>query len=89
MKISKLFVFGLVLVVSVPAFAAKEIALKDTKSHNAIGHISVSGMPGDMDTVVNLLNKKADEKCAPYFHITSLGSHGDSSYYSGTAILYK
>lgn len=81
--------FFVVVAICNPVFAAKQINVKESKKHQDIGDVSVNNISGDMDTVVNALNKKADENNAPYFHITSLGSHGDSSYLSGTAVLYK
>lgn len=80
----------LFMTISGGAFAAKEIRhseMADMKTK--LGTISVDIRNGTLDEANAALVKKADEKGATFYRVTSIGMDGMGSDVSATAEIYK
>lgn len=75
---------------STSVFAAKEIRHSEMADMAKMaGTISVDIRNGTIDEANQALSKKADEKGAKYYRVTSIGMNGMGSDVSATAELYK
>ncbi|MFI3014203.1 DUF1471 domain-containing protein [Klebsiella aerogenes] len=80
----------LLMMLSFSSFAAKEIRSSEMASmKEKIGNISVEINDGTIDDATSALSKKADEKGAAYYHITSIGMAGMGTDVRATAEIYK
>lgn len=86
----KLWVLMITLGVASTAIAATELRdsqMADMKSE--AGHVSVNVRDGTFADAISALNKKADERGAKYFRVTSLDRAGMSSDVRASAVLYR
>ncbi|TFZ52664.1 DUF1471 domain-containing protein [Serratia proteamaculans] len=87
---NKLIISAVLLATSFSVLAAKEIRSSEMANmKEKIGEISVDVREGTIDEALQAVSKKADEKGATYFHITSIGKSGMGSDVSATAEIYK
>lgn len=85
----KNLVFSLILIS--PAFsvlAATEISRSDTDKYLKTGVVAISGKD-IAESALAALNDKVSAASAEFFHVTRLGTPGDSSKWSANATLYK
>lgn len=86
----KLITTIVLLGISTGAFAAKEIRHSEMANMAKMsGTISVDIRNGTIDEANKALSKKADEKGAKYYRVTSIGMSGMGSDVSATAEIYK
>ena len=69
--------------------AADEIKHSDMEKYTKIGDVSAEVRYGTMDDIVKKLEKKAEEKDADAYRITSVGTEGMGDIARGTAEIYK
>ena len=69
--------------------AADEIKHSDMEKYTKIGDVSAEVRDGTMDDIVKKLEKKAEEKDADAYRITSVGTEGMGDIARGTAEIYK
>lgn len=80
----------ILLTLSFSSFAAKEIRGSEMANmKEKIGDISVDIRDGTLDEALPQISKKADEKGASYYHITSAGMDGMGTDVRATAEIYK
>ncbi|MCT4708845.1 DUF1471 domain-containing protein [Enterobacteriaceae bacterium H11S18] len=80
----------ILLTLSFSSFAAKEIRGSEMANmKEKIGEISVDVRDGTLDEALSQISKKADEKGAAYYHITSAGMEGMGPDVRATAEIYK
>ncbi|MFI3014194.1 DUF1471 domain-containing protein [Klebsiella aerogenes] len=78
------------LMISTGAFAAKEIRHSEMAGMTKeAGTVNVDVRDGTIDEAIKAISKKADEKGAKYFRITSIGMDGMGSNVSAAAVIYK
>ncbi|MFK3663252.1 DUF1471 domain-containing protein [Scandinavium sp. NPDC088450] len=81
---------ALLMAISFSSFAAKEIRNSEMANmKQKLGEVSVELNDGTIDDAIAALSKKADEKGAGYYHITSIGMTGMNSDVRATAETYK
>lgn len=86
----KYMLAALLLPISMGAFAAKEIRHSEMADMaEKVGVISVEVRNGTLDEANEALSKKADEKNAKYYRVTSIGMSGMGSDVRATADIYK
>lgn len=71
------------------AMGATEVDNAHASSMQSIGTISVSSLSGSPDDAIDALKQKATENGATHFRIIGLGNPGDSSYWTGSAEIYR
>ena len=69
--------------------AADEIKHSDMEKYTKIGDVSAEVRDGTMDDIVKKLEKKAEEKDADAYRITSVGTEGMGAIARVTAEIYK
>ncbi|XBS71225.1 DUF1471 domain-containing protein [Acerihabitans sp. KWT182] len=74
---------------SFSALASQELNAAEAAGHQEIGRVSVSGLEGSPDDVVQALARKADEQNAPYFRVIEVANPGKSSDWIGNADIYR
>ncbi|MBU9843677.1 DUF1471 domain-containing protein [Rahnella ecdela] len=80
----------ILLTLSFSSFASKEIRGSEMANmKEKIGEISVDVRDGTLDEALSQLSKKADEKGAAYYRITSAGTDGMGADVRATADIYK
>ncbi|MCT4707118.1 DUF1471 domain-containing protein [Enterobacteriaceae bacterium H16N7] len=80
----------LLMMLSTSVFAAKEIRTSEmTSMKDKIGQVSISLRNSTLDEATAALSKKADEKGAGFYHITSIEMPGMGSDVRATAEIYK
>ncbi|MCS2164521.1 YdgH/BhsA/McbA family protein [Scandinavium manionii] len=80
----------ILMTLSFSSFAATEIRTSEMANmKEKIGEISVDIEDGTLDEAISQLSKKADEKGANYYHITSAGMEGTGADVRATAEIYK
>lgn len=83
----------IILIISVlfsnVALSSQEIIKSETHQYNKTGNVSISSFRGGIDDAIGELKNKASLKGGSYFYISSLGTPGDSSHWSGTAVIYE
>ncbi|QKN83624.1 DUF1471 domain-containing protein [Scandinavium goeteborgense] len=90
MMINKTFIFAALMTASTLSFASTEIRDSQMADMNQkIGNISVNVKNGTFEEAMAALSKKADQKGAGHYHITSLERTGMSADIRATAIIYK
>lgn len=86
----KLITAIVLLGMSTGVYAAKEIRHSEMANMAKMsGTISVDIRNGTLDEANQALSKKADEKGAKYYRVTSIGMNGMGSDVSATAEIYK
>ena len=86
----KLITAIVLLGMSTGVYAAKEIRHSEMANMAKMsGTISVDIRNGTIDEANQALSKKADEKGAKYYRVTSIGMNGMGSDVSATAEIYK
>lgn len=74
---------------SASAFSAQEITRSEIHQYNKTGNVSISSFRGSFDGALNELRNKVSNKGGEYYRVSSLATSGDSSHWSGTAVIYE
>lgn len=86
----KMILAAILLSASTGVMAAKEIRYSEMADMaQKVGNISVDVRNGTLDDANRALAKKADEKGAKYYRVTSIGMDGMGSDVRATAEIYK
>ncbi|MGN7915529.1 DUF1471 domain-containing protein [Enterobacter sp. 22466] len=79
----------LLMLASASALANNLPTVINTEQHSEIGTVSVSSVPGTMDDAIHKMQKEAQDLGGKTLYITSLSTPGHSSFWQGTAEVYR
>lgn len=90
-KMTATVILALSSVFASAAFAAPlpELVKDSLGGQEQIGVVSINGVRGSTDDAIHQLREKGQDIGGSKIHITSLGTPGDSSLWSGTAQVYR
>ncbi|WP_432413816.1 DUF1471 domain-containing protein [Pantoea allii] len=80
---------ALLATASFPTFAATAVDQREAQNLQKIGSVSVSSVNGSLDDVTRQLSQQAKAEGARHFRVIGVDTPGDSSFWTGTAEIYR